>query len=96
MAERAMSFMPKLLGNVQMVATTDDDGTLLASFFPKQWYLQHTCIIATVSLPQTLVLIMYCTSAFLAALQARKYDAVHFAPGACRWSSAKRPIPGGV
>jgi hypothetical protein len=28
-------------------------------------------------------------------LNARKYDVVLFAPGACRWSHAKKPIPGG-
>jgi len=25
----------------------------------------------------------------------RKFDVVFFAPGACRWSAAKKPIPGG-
>ena len=25
----------------------------------------------------------------------RKIDVMFFAPGACRWSAAKRPIPGG-
>ena len=25
----------------------------------------------------------------------KKYDAVFFAPGACRWSAARKPIPGG-
>mmetsp|Transcript_6466 Transcript_6466/g.9610 ORF Transcript_6466/g.9610 Transcript_6466/m.9610 type:complete len:105 (+) Transcript_6466:10-324(+) len=33
--------------------------------------------------------------AFLAAISQRKYDVVCFAPGACRWSAAKKPIPGG-
>lgn len=28
-------------------------------------------------------------------LKARKYDVVLFAPGACRWDQAKKPIPGG-
>ena len=32
---------------------------------------------------------------FFAALAARTYNVVFFAPGACRWSAAKRPIPGG-
>jgi hypothetical protein len=33
--------------------------------------------------------------AFFQALGERKYDAVFFAPGACRYSEAKQPIPGG-
>lgn len=33
---------------------------------------------------------------WLALLKARKYDVIFFAPGACRWSKAKMPIPGGV
>ena len=32
---------------------------------------------------------------FQRLLQLRKYDVIHFAPGACRWSAAKKPIPGG-
>ena len=35
-------------------------------------------------------------AAFFAALRERRFDAVFFAPGACRWSAARRPIPGGV
>ena len=58
MAARSKEFLPPLLGNAQMVATTDDD-----SFFK--------------------------------ALKERKWDVVFFAPGACRWSAAKLPIPGG-
>ena len=34
-------------------------------------------------------------TAFLQALQARKYTVVAFAPGACRWSAQRQPIPGG-
>ncbi len=33
---------------------------------------------------------------WLVLLKARKYDVIFFAPGACRWSKAKMPIPGGV
>ena len=34
--------------------------------------------------------------AFFAALRSdRVFDCVFFAPGACRWSAARRPIPGG-
>lgn len=33
--------------------------------------------------------------AFFAALTSQKFDVVFFAPGACRWSAAKLPIPGG-
>jgi len=32
---------------------------------------------------------------FIARLRERKYDAVFFAPGACRWDAARAPIPGG-
>ena len=32
---------------------------------------------------------------FFALLEERKYDAVLFAPGACRFSAAKQAIPGG-
>ena len=32
---------------------------------------------------------------FFKELKQRKYDAVFFAPGACRWSAARQPIPGG-
>lgn len=32
---------------------------------------------------------------FLKRLNSQKYDVVFFAPGACRWSQAKQPIPGG-
>ena len=32
---------------------------------------------------------------FFPLLQQTKYDVVMFAPGACRWSAAKKPIPGG-
>ena len=32
---------------------------------------------------------------FFELLAAKKYDAVFFAPGACRWSAARKPIPGG-
>lgn len=31
---------------------------------------------------------------FLAKLQQGHYDVVMFAPGACRWDAARRPIPG--
>merc|ERR1712098_583461 len=31
---------------------------------------------------------------FLAKLQEKRYDVVMFAPGACRWDAANRPIPG--
>jgi hypothetical protein len=58
MAERSKQFLPQMLGNAQLVTTTDDD-------------------------------------AFISALKQRKYDAVFFAPGACRWSAARAPIPGG-
>ena len=34
-------------------------------------------------------------NAFLQLLQNKKYDVVVFAPGACRWDAAKKPIPGG-
>ena len=33
--------------------------------------------------------------AFFTKLKERKWDVVFFAPGACRWSQAKQPIPGG-
>ena len=33
--------------------------------------------------------------AFFELLNSKKYDAVFFAPGACRWSAARKPIPGG-
>ncbi len=33
--------------------------------------------------------------AFFNKLDTKKYDVIFFAPGACRWSAAKRPIPGG-
>ena len=33
--------------------------------------------------------------AFFELLAGKKYDAVFFAPGACRWSAARKPIPGG-
>ncbi|KAJ1488274.1 hypothetical protein T484DRAFT_2119730 [Baffinella frigidus] len=52
-------FLPKMLGNVKMIMTTDDE-------------------------------------AFLAALKAQKVDVIFFAPGACRFSAAKQPIPGGI
>ena len=58
MAERSKQFLPPMLGNAQIVTTTDDD-------------------------------------TFFSALKQRKYDAVFFAPGACRWSAARQPIPGG-
>ena len=58
MAERSKQFLPPMLGNAQIITTTDDD-------------------------------------AFFSALKQRKYDAVFFAPGACRWSAARQPIPGG-
>ena len=32
---------------------------------------------------------------FFRLLAERKFDAVFFAPGACRYSAAKQPIPGG-
>ena len=32
---------------------------------------------------------------FFELLSSKKYDAVFFAPGACRWSAARKPIPGG-
>ena len=32
---------------------------------------------------------------FVNLLQTEKFDCVFFAPGACRWSAAKKPIPGG-
>mgnify|MGYP001187131908 FL=1 len=32
---------------------------------------------------------------FFELLNSKKYDAVFFAPGACRWSAARKPIPGG-
>ena len=32
---------------------------------------------------------------FFELLESKKYDAVFFAPGACRWSAARKPIPGG-
>ncbi len=32
---------------------------------------------------------------FFALLQKRKFDVVFFAPGACRYSAARQPIPGG-
>jgi hypothetical protein len=32
---------------------------------------------------------------FFQMLKENKYDLVHFAPGACRWDAAGRPIPGG-
>ena len=35
-------------------------------------------------------------AAFFEALRTRRFDAIFFAPGACRWSAAKMPIPGGV
>ena len=30
---------------------------------------------------------------FFELLNSKKYDAVFFAPGACRWSAARKPIP---
>ena len=46
------------------------------------------------------VQVVCCTDddTFLDLLQkkeAKKYDAVCFAPGACRWDKARKPIPGG-
>ncbi|MFY0626913.1 MAG: hypothetical protein JXR07_11495 [Reichenbachiella sp.] len=32
---------------------------------------------------------------FIEKLKSRKWSVVFFAPGACRWSAAKKPIPGG-
>lgn len=32
---------------------------------------------------------------FIEKLKSRKWSMVYFAPGACRWSAAKKPIPGG-
>ena len=32
---------------------------------------------------------------FVARLRGGKFDVVFFAPGACRWDAARRPIPGG-
>ena len=32
---------------------------------------------------------------FFELLASKTYDAVFFAPGACRWSAARKPIPGG-
>ena len=32
---------------------------------------------------------------FIRLLKERKFDVVFFAPGACRWDAARRPIPGG-
>lgn len=32
---------------------------------------------------------------FIRRLSTKKYDIVFFAPGACRWSAASKPIPGG-
>mmetsp|Transcript_7601 Transcript_7601/g.18335 ORF Transcript_7601/g.18335 Transcript_7601/m.18335 type:complete len:149 (-) Transcript_7601:61-507(-) len=59
MAAKSSEFLPKMLGNVKMIMTTDDE-------------------------------------AFLAALKAQKVDVIFFAPGACRFSAAKQPIPGGI
>ena len=56
MARQSMGMIPPMLGNVNYIATSDDD-----TFFVK--------------------------------LKERKYDVVFFAPGACRWSKAKQPIP---
>lgn len=56
MAQQSIEMIPPMLGNVNYVATSDDD-----TFFTK--------------------------------LKERKYDVVFFAPGACRWSKAKQPIP---
>jgi hypothetical protein len=33
---------------------------------------------------------------FIKLLKERKFDVVFFAPGACRWDAAKKPIPGGT
>ena len=32
---------------------------------------------------------------FIAKLKSQKWDIIFFAPGACRWSAQKAPIPGG-
>ena len=56
MARQSIEMIPPMLGNVNYVATCDDD-------------------------------------TFFAKLKERKYDVVFFAPGACRWSKAKQPIP---
>jgi hypothetical protein len=32
---------------------------------------------------------------FTRLLRERKFDVIFFAPGACRWDAARRPIPGG-
>ena len=57
-AARACQMLPPLLGNVQMVSSTDN-------------------------------------SKLFAELAAAKFDAVAFAPGACRYAAAGKPIPGG-
>jgi hypothetical protein len=33
---------------------------------------------------------------FIQKLKERKYDVIFFAPGACRWDDAKKPIPGSI
>ncbi|MEM7347412.1 MAG: hypothetical protein AAF485_24500 [Chloroflexota bacterium] len=33
---------------------------------------------------------------FIEKLKSRKWSVIYFAPGACRFSAAKRPIPGGI
>lgn len=58
MAAKSVTFLPPMLGDCTIVATSNDD----------DWFRE---------------------------LRARKYDVVFFAPGACRWSAVKRPIPGG-
>ena len=60
MAQRAGAMLPPLLGNVKILAATDD-----GDFFK------------------------------VLDDQGAQVDVVGFAPGACRWDAAKKPIPGG-
>ena len=59
MAARSLQFLPPMVGNPYMEATTDDD-----AFFQR-------------------------------LKDGGRWDVVFFAPGACRWSAARQPIPGG-
>ena len=112
MAERAKSFLPGLLGNVQIESYTDDGGSAVCacdcrsslrawwcvcapSFARSLSSTRASCLPACIHSRTTSASIRAHRAAFLQALQARKYTVVAFAPGACRWSAQRQPIPGG-
>ena len=96
MAERAKGFLPKLIGNAQIESATEDDGARpRAASLP---FLPRTSVLRVLSRAYDgagLPAYVWASAVFISALQGRKYDVVVFAPGACRWNKAQKPIPGG-